>query len=303
MLAGLWALALRVRVPHPAGVSARRDARRSSARRWSSGRPPFNFVDLYIPSNPFNSLANNVVPAVVLFSVVRRRGADRHRAQAGAARRAARRRRRRLARHAPGRAADAYGLFAIAATAAGTLNLEQLGRLQVYLVTYVAVALLVGLWVLPGLVAALTPIRVREIFSLTRDALITAMVAGDLFIVLPALIEASKTLLERHDPAVDAGRRRCRTSSCRRRSTFRTPASCCRSASSCSPAGLPTPPVAVRDYPRLAATGLLTFFGSLNAAVPFLLDLFRIPADTFQLFLATGVINSRVGTLVAAMHT
>ena len=58
-----------------------------------------------------------------------------------------------------------------------------------------------------------------------------------------------------------------------------------------------------RDYPQLAATGLLTFFGSLNAAVPFLLDLFRIPADTFQLFLATGVINSRVGTLVAAVHT
>ena len=39
------------------------------------------------------------------------------------------------------------------------------------------------------------------------------------------------------------------------------------------------------------------------SAVPFLLDLFRIPADTFQLFLATGVINSRVGTLVAAVHT
>ena len=50
-------------------------------------------------------------------------------------------------------------------------------------------------------------------------------------------------------------------------------------------------------------TGLLTFFGSLNSAVPFLLDLFRIPADTFQLFLATGVINSRVGTLLAAVHT
>jgi ABC-type amino acid transport substrate-binding protein len=57
------------------------------------------------------------------------------------------------------------------------------------------------------------------------------------------------------------------------------------------------------DYPQLALTGLLTFFGSLNAAVPFLLDLFRIPADTFQLFLASGVINSRVGTLVAAVHT
>ena len=33
-------------------------------------RPPFDFVDLYIPANPFYSLANNVVPAVVLFSIV-----------------------------------------------------------------------------------------------------------------------------------------------------------------------------------------------------------------------------------------
>ncbi len=61
--------------------------------------------------------------------------------------------------------------------------------------------------------------------------------------------------------------------------------------------------VAVSQYPQLALTGLLTFFGSLNAAVPFLLDLFRIPADTFQLFLATGVINSRFGALLAAVHT
>src|SRR4029079_192224 len=61
--------------------------------------------------------------------------------------------------------------------------------------------------------------------------------------------------------------------------------------------------ISASDYPRLALTGLLTFFGSLSAAVPFLLDMFRIPADAFQLFLATGVINSRVGTLVAAMHT
>ena len=59
----------------------------------------------------------------------------------------------------------------------------------------------------------------------------------------------------------------------------------------------------VSDYPRLALTGLVTFFGSLNVAVPFLLDLFRIPVDTFQLFLASGVVNSRFGTLVAAMHT
>src|SRR5262245_64381105 len=32
-------------------------------------RPPLDFVTLYIPSNPFHSLANNIVPAVVLFSI------------------------------------------------------------------------------------------------------------------------------------------------------------------------------------------------------------------------------------------
>ncbi len=59
----------------------------------------------------------------------------------------------------------------------------------------------------------------------------------------------------------------------------------------------------VLAYPRLALTGLVTFFGSMNSAVPFLLDLFHVPADTFQLFVASSVINARFGTLVAAMHT
>ena len=46
-----------------------------------------------------------------------------------------------------------YGVFAIAAVVAGTLSLEELERLEVYLVTYVSMSLLLALWVLPGLVA------------------------------------------------------------------------------------------------------------------------------------------------------
>ena len=266
-------------------------------------RPPaFDFVDLYIPSNPFHSLANNVVPAVVLFSVIvgvaligiegKQMLLDVLHVASDAVSRAT----RLIVRLTP------YGLFAIAASAAGTLSIEQLGRLQVYLVTYVAVALLLSLWLLPGLVAALTPIRMGEMFGLTRNALITAFVAGDLFIVLPALIEASRTLVARHAPgspeAADLP-------------DVLVPASFnfphtgkLLSISFILFAGwFADAAVPAADYPQLALTGLLTFFGSLNAAVPFLLDLFRIPADTFQLFLATGVINSRVGTLVAAVHT
>jgi Na+/H+-dicarboxylate symporter/ABC-type amino acid transport substrate-binding protein len=264
-------------------------------------RPPFNFVDLYIPANPFHSLANNIVPAVVLFSIVLGVaviGLERkpvlldllHVVSAALSRAT-----RFIVQLTP------YGLFAIAATAAGTLSLEQLGRLQVYLVAYVGVALLVSLWVLPGLVAALTPIRVRDIFSLTRNALITAFVAGDLFIVLPALIEASRTLVDR----AGVGTARSDLPEVIVPASFNFPhtgkllsISFILFAGWFADAELP-----LAEYPRLALTGLVTLFGSVNVAVPFMLDLFRIPADTFQLFLASGVINSRFGTLVATMHT
>jgi ABC-type amino acid transport substrate-binding protein len=56
------------------------------------------------------------------------------------------------------------------------------------------------------------------------------------------------------------------------------------------------------EYPRLAAAGIVSLFGSMNVAMPFLLDFARVPADTFQLFVATGVLNSRFGTLAGASH-
>lgn len=300
VLAGLWALALGFAFLFPLVFPPGETASFFSDSLVEQPAA-FDFVGLYIPANPFHSLANNVVPAVVLFSViigVALIGVERkaalldvlHVASTTIARAT-----RFVVRLTP------YGIFALAAVAAGTLNLEQLGRVQVYLITYVAIALLVSLWVLPGLVAALTPIRYRDVVGPTRDALITAFLAGDLFIVLPMLIESSKALLAQQaasehaavlpDVIVPA--------------SFNFPhTGKLLSVSFVLFAGwfadAPVPPGA---YPQLAVTGLLSFFGSLNAAVPFLLDLFRIPADTFQLFLATSVFNARFGTLAAAMHT
>ena len=69
VLGGLWAIALLYAFLIPLAFP---DV--DSAMFFSTAlverRPAFNFVDLYIPSNPFNSLANNIVPAVVLFSVI-----------------------------------------------------------------------------------------------------------------------------------------------------------------------------------------------------------------------------------------
>jgi len=266
-------------------------------------RPPaFDFIGLYIPANPFNSLANNVVPAVVIFSIVL--GI----AVAGVARRERLIDVLQVTRDAISSATrfvtrlTPFGLFAVAATAAGTMSVEQLGRLQLYLVVYVALGFIVSLWVLPGLIAVLTPIRARDVLAQSRDSLITAFIAGDLFIVLPGLMDASRTLLDRLRAGDDEPGRLTEVIV---PASFNFPhTGKLMSLSFILFAGwFADTPVPLSRYPELALTGLVTFFGSLTAAVPFLLDHFRIPADTFQLFLATGVINSRVGSLVAAVHT
>ena len=301
VLVGLWVIAIGFAMLFPLAFPAQVNASFFSTALLEKPHP-FNFVDLFIPSNPFHSLANGVVPAVVLFAVVlgiAMIGLDRKQVLLDvllAANALVSRATRFVVQLTP------YGMFAIAANAAGTLKVEQIENIQVYLLTYVAIALLVSVWVLPGLVSTLTPIGYREVLGRTRAALLTAFMAGDLFIVLPMLIEACKELLAKHgltdqhasdlpDVIVPA--------------SFNFPhTGKLLSLSFILFAGW-FADVSVRlfEYPRLALTGLLTFFGSLNAAVPFLLDLFRIPADTFQLYLATGVINARFGALLAALHT
>jgi Na+/H+-dicarboxylate symporter len=135
VIGGLWLLALAFAFLIPLTFPSIQNASFFSSSLVEP-RPAFNFIDLYIPSNPFNSLVNNVVPAVVLFSLI-----------LGIAVVGVARRERLLdvllvARDAISAATrfvtrlTPYGLFAIAANAAGTLGLEQLGRLQIYLVAY-----------------------------------------------------------------------------------------------------------------------------------------------------------------------
>jgi Na+/H+-dicarboxylate symporter/ABC-type amino acid transport substrate-binding protein len=264
-------------------------------------RPPVDFLSLYIPSNPFHSLANSVVPAVVLFSAVLGialmgvSGKERLIEWLQVVERALAHANRLVVRLTP------LGLFAIAAHTAGTLDLDQLARLRVYFIAYGAMALLLSLWVFPGLVACLTPIPARRVLQATQDVLITAFMTADLFIVLPSLIERSKQLL------AEAGRSEADEGS---PPDVIVPAfynfphaakmlslSFVLFAAWYSETALP-----LAEYPRLAAAGIVSLFGSMNVAMPFLLDFARVPADTFQLFLATGVLNSRFGTLAAAMH-
>jgi Na+/H+-dicarboxylate symporter len=301
VLIGLWSIALAFTFLFPLAFPDVETASFFSTTLVEERRP-FNFIDLFIPSNPFYALSNNIVPAVVLFSVflgVALIGVERKQTALDVF---------DVAKEALSSATKfvvgltPYGIFAIAANTAGTLNLEQLARIQVYLVTYVIIALLLALWVLPGLVSALTPFSYREVLGPTRDALITAFMAGDLFIVLPILIQACKELLEGHR-LVDEHTRTLPDVIVPTSFNFPHTGKLLSISFVLFAGWFANAAVSVTEYPRLALTGLMTLFGSTTAAMPFLLDLFRIPADTFQLFLATSVVNARFGALLAAVHT
>ena len=269
----------------------------------ASQREALGIVDLYVPSNPFHALANGVVPAVVLFCVfigtalIGVTGKETLLGVIDTAADAVGRVARTIVKLTP------YGIFAIAAHAAGTLDLEAVQRIQVYLVGYASLALLLAFWMIPGLVSVLTPIDGHKALRTSRDALLTAFLVGDLFIVLPALMASSSQLLREHLGDADGDVEDLPRSIVPVAFTFPHAGKLLSLSFIAFAAWYADVSLPVTSYPLLAFSGLVTLFGSLNIAVPFLLDLFRIPADAFQLFLATSVVNARFGTLVAAVHT
>jgi ABC-type amino acid transport substrate-binding protein len=195
-----------------------------------------------------------------------------------------------------------YGLFAIAAVTAGTLDLDQAAQIQIYLACSLTVSLLLALWVLPGLVAAVTPVPHGALLGQSRSTLFMAFATGSLLVVLPMLVDRARELVREH---ADLAPQDERLPDLIVPAAFNFPnagklLSLGFIVFAAWFTGASIPP---SQYPALGAAGVLSLFGSTNVAVPFLLDLFRVPADTFQLFLATGVVSARFGTLLAAMHT
>jgi Na+/H+-dicarboxylate symporter len=262
---------------------------------------PFSIPDIYFTANPFNSLANAAVPAVVLFSSmlgIGLIGIDE---------------RERLL--VPLRVVNAavvsitklvirltpVGVFAIGAVTAGTMAPDTLQRLEVYFVAFAAASLVLGFVILPLMVTAMTPFTYRDVMFVGKDALITAFVASNAFIVLPVLVERSKTLLEKRgllnaesDSAAEilipilfnfpnAGRLL---------TLLFVPFAAWLAGSPLAPAGMA----------KLAAVGIPSYFAKAQVALPFLLDVFKLPQDLFQLYIPTTIITGKFDSMVTAMN-
>lgn len=263
--------------------------------------PAIDHLEIYVPSNPFRSLSGNYVPAVVLFcglfgiAVMRVRGKETLLAQLDIASQALRRINSYVIKLTP------IGVFAISASAAGTLTVEEFVRLQGYFLTFGASVLLLTFWVIPMVVVAFTPFTYREVLGASKDALITGFVTGSVFVVIPLLIEGLSALFEQHvddwgDAEANPG--------------FVVPI-----AYSFPDVGkilslifIPFAAwfygssMALTDFPFVLSTGLLLAFGKLTVAIPFLLNAQQLPSDIFQLFLISGVVAGRFADLAAAMH-
>ena len=261
----------------------------------------FSIAELYFTENPFHSLSNGVVPAVVLFSSLVGIGLiglkDREHVLKSL----------QILNAAITRitmfiiSLTPIGVFAIGAVAAGTMTPETFERLEVFFITFTAASLLLAFWVLPLLVTAVTPFSYREVVGIARDALLTAFVANNAFIVLPVLVERSKILLRKHhlldhetDSAVEvlipilftfpnAGRLL---------TLLFIPFSAWLAGASFSGA----------DYSTLFAAGVPSYFAKAQVALPFLMDLFGLPHDLFQLYIPTTIITGKFDSMVTAMN-
>src|SRR5512145_3109316 len=252
-----------------------------------------DLLTLYIPSNPFLSFSEGIVPAIVLFSVAM-----------GIALLPLQEKKQPLlavldtvsaalmaiatfvVRLAP------IGVFALIANAAGTMSVEEFGRLQVYIYSYIVVVLFLSFWVIPGLVSALLPISYRRVVSCAQDALITAFATGSLLVVLPLLSKRMKAVLQEMgagspdtEGAVDVVVP----------INFSLPNLGKLMALAFVPfAGwFSGSEMARGQYPVFLVSGLVSLFGEVVVALPFLLDLVRIPADMFQLFLSVDIFTGR----------
>ena len=78
--------------------------------------------------------------------------------------------------------------------------MEQLSRLQVYIIAYALAALLMTFAVLPALIMLLTPLGYREIIGKTKDALVMAFATDNLLVVIPMLTDHGKELVQNGVP-------------------------------------------------------------------------------------------------------
>ena len=306
VILGFWVIMLFIVLIFPLGFPSWQSSAFFSTSLLNESKS-LSLLELFIPLNPFDSMANTIIPSLVMFCIAVGLALILLNNKQGllngldTVTEALLKITQFIAKLTP------LGVFAIAANAAGTLPLEAFQRLQVYIILQAAIALILSFWVLPGLVAALTPLKYSDVVSAYRTPLVTAFATANLLIVLPLIISRSRELLLDldHSPEQNA-------------LTIDSPLEVLVPVSFTFPSmgkllSLAFVPFAawyggssfpLAQYPTFLLAGLASFFGDGITAMRFLLNLLGIPTDMLQIYITLDQVSAaRFGTLLAGMNT
>ncbi len=263
--------------------------------------PPFDIVKLYIPANPFASLSNNMVPAAVLFSIFIGLGVMKLPKKEvllnplEVMNSALNQVNKMIVKLTPA------GVFSIAAGVVSKLSWTDLSRLQGYLLVYIAAVVIFTFVVLPYVIMIFTPFKVKTVFRIIKSTLITIFATGKIIVVYPQLIENIKEILE---------------------SEKLTKGQAEKEADILLPLAYPFPnlgtfliyifvpfaawftgkALTADVYPTFLGSTLLSSFVAPVSGLPFTLNMLKIPAETFNLFVLSTVITDRVRVVLGAFH-
>lgn len=156
-------------------------------------------LDLVIPVNPILDLARNHLPAVVVFSIVY-----------GVAIQRVKDKEAFLSFLDLIRSASVtiwgwvvllapFGVFALFADTAGTLEPAALADLSLYLIATVVGTLILAFWVLPSVMAALCPLTTREVLRDLQNAVIISVVTSLSVAALPFIQQAAEKMAKEAD--------------------------------------------------------------------------------------------------------
>ena len=248
-----------------------------------------NLVDVFVPGNFFESLAKGTVPAVVVFSIMF--GAVLIKVDHKESFMKMMETIKATFENISGFVfkLSPVGIFALTANAAGTLKVEELSRLSAHFATYIVAVSMLTVFILPWMAARLVGLRYGAVLSSIRSALILAFTSGNAFVTLPLVEKAIKEL---YAPYPDA-QEHVRDSNVVIPVVFNFPTvgTIHHLMFIFFTGWLYSKPLGIGETAQLMIVGLLNLFGGSYVTIPYLLNMFKLPSDAFELFLLARIIT------------
>ena len=302
VLALFWALTIAVLYVMPLAFPRRTVASFYDPNRFpgASAKASFDWAS-YIPANPFESLSAGLIPAIVIFSlcvgialigVSRKDGFLNGLAFMDDL----------LSRinHAIILYASPVGVFAVVASAVGTMQVDLFKGLAVFLATYAFATLVLVLVVLPLVAIVITGVTYRQVLSAFKAPALLAVTTANALIAVPLLVKGVKDLLAE------------------RGATQREVDDI---SNTLVPLAFAIPLVGTlgtllfvlfvawfdgtrlgpAQYLSLTVSGLFSLFGEPRLAISFLLDQLGLPSEGVNLYLAAEQLMRNLMEFVAIM--